>query len=311
MSVCAAENVSSSSEEKPTRKPAKKREEKRDPMELFSDCPQASDYGEDTASESEYETTPEPEVDDDETTVELEPEPKPDDELEPEPEPEANDYETTPEPEADETTVEPEPEADDEKAEIMDQVVESGAPTRGGPNDGDADYELPSKDLLSAEPAKKFKASLKHQLDSCLKLCKGKLKLGNVAERLKELEAIDDYVKSNTFDYDNFKLKKHQIAGVKRLNELKIDGVGVIIADEMGLGKTLTASYHVISSLEPDPSAKALILTPNSLRSAWKEELKKFFPKFNRSPDGQGSDKIFNVGDLQGSKDDVKVCKLF
>lgn len=93
----------------------------------------------------------------------------------------------------------------------------------------------------------------------------------NYIDSIKLIKELEE----ETFENENYKLRKYQKKGVNWLNTLYEANLGGLLADEMGLGKTL----EVISFLNIKNINNALIVVPKALLYNWENEFKKFSPK--------------------------------
>lgn len=74
-------------------------------------------------------------------------------------------------------------------------------------------------------------------------------------------------------------LRPYQARGVAWIHEMFRRGAHPLLADEMGLGKTLQTL--AVLSLDAGTRRDALIVCPASVIPVWKNEIRKFFPRFD------------------------------
>lgn len=121
----------------------------------------------------------------------------------------------------------------------------------------------------------------KHHLAFARELQNGELIRLNLSlklERLRNFDAIEDYVLPESFEGT---LRPYQHAGYNWLRFLNDYQFGGCLADDMGLGKTVQTLALLAHEREENPGFTSLLVMPTSLIYNWELEARKFTPELN------------------------------
>jgi len=119
----------------------------------------------------------------------------------------------------------------------------------------------------------------KHHLAFARELQNGELIRLNLSlklERLRNFDAIDDYILPESFEGT---LRPYQHAGYNWLRFLNDYQFGGCLADDMGLGKTVQTLALLAHEREENPGFASLLVMPTSLIYNWELEARKFTPE--------------------------------